>query len=46
MDINYWIEHLDSLPHQLFAITMASLYALALLFGTTYKIINMIVYFW
>ncbi len=45
MDINYWIAHLDSLPHQLFAITMAGLYALALVFGTTYKIINMLVYF-
>jgi hypothetical protein len=45
MDIQFWLEHSGSLFHQVFMIVMAVLYGMAYLFGTTYKVINILVYF-
>lgn len=45
MNLDYWLQHTDSLFHQIFMIVMGSLMGLAHLFGTTYKVINIFVYF-
>lgn len=45
MDLQFWIDNNESLPHQIFMITMGGLYLLAYLLGTTYKVVNIIVYF-
>jgi hypothetical protein len=45
MDIRFWIDHADSFLHQIFMIVMGSLYGLAFLFGTTYNVINIFVYY-
>ncbi|MEB8328638.1 hypothetical protein OO009_04660 [Flavobacteriaceae bacterium KMM 6897] len=45
MDIQFWIEHSGSLFHQIFMIVMGGLYGMAFLFGSTYKVVNILVYF-
>lgn len=45
MDIQFWLDHADSLFHQIFMIVMGSLFGLAYLFGTTYNVINIFVYY-
>lgn len=45
MDIQFWIDHADSLFHQIFMIVMGGLMAMASLFGTSYNVINILVYY-
>lgn len=45
MDIQFWINNADSLFHQLFMIVMGGLIGMAILFGTTYNVINILVYY-
>jgi hypothetical protein len=45
MDIQFWIDNADSLFHQIFMIVMGGLMAMAALFGTTYNVINILVYY-
>ncbi|SEB06636.1 hypothetical protein SAMN05443667_11928 [Flavobacterium gillisiae] len=45
MDIQFWIDHADSLFHQIFMIVMGGLVGMAALFGTTYNVINILVYY-
>ena len=46
MDVNYWIAHADSLFHQIFMIVMVGLLLLAYAFGTSYNMVNIVVYFY
>jgi hypothetical protein len=45
MDIQFWIDNADSLFHQVFMIVMGGLMGIAYLFGTTYNVINILVYY-
>jgi len=45
MDIQFWIANADSLFHQIFMIIMGGLAGIAHLFGTTYNVINILVYY-
>ena len=45
MNIQFWIDNADSLPHQIFMIVMGMLYAMAFVLGVSYKAINIYVYF-
>ena len=45
MDIQFWIENANSLFHQIFMIVMGGLLGIAYLFGTTYNVINILVYY-
>ncbi len=45
MDIQFWLDNADSLFHQIFMIVMGGLFGLAYLFGTTYNVINIFVYY-
>lgn len=45
MDIQFWIDNADSIFHQIFMIVMGSLMGTAYLFGTTYNVINIFVYY-
>ncbi len=45
MDIQFWIDNADSLFHQIFMIVMGGLLGIANLFGTTYNVINILVYY-
>lgn len=45
MDIQFWIDNADSLFHQIFMIVMGGLIGMAYLFGTTYNVINILVYY-
>jgi len=45
MDIQFWIDNANSLFHQIFMIVMGGLYGIAYVFGTTYKVINIFVYY-
>ena len=45
MNLDYWILHADSFLHQIFMIVMGILYAMAFLFGVSYKAINIYCYF-
>ena len=45
MDLQFWIDHGDSLFHQIFMIVMGMLIGLAHLFDTTYHVVNIFVYF-
>jgi len=45
MDLQFWIANADSLFHQIFMIIMGGLAGLAYLFGTTYNVINILVYY-
>jgi hypothetical protein len=45
MDIPFWIDNADSLFHQIFMIVMGGLMAMAAIFGTTYNVINILVYY-
>lgn len=45
MDIQFWLDHADSLFHQIFMIVMGGLFGLAYLFGTTYNVINIFIYY-
>lgn len=45
MDLHYWVENSGSFMHQIFMIVMGALYALAYLFGVSYKAINIYTYF-
>ncbi|MCG8250927.1 hypothetical protein [Tenacibaculum finnmarkense] len=45
MDTQFWIDNANSLFHQIFMIIMGGLYGIAYLFGTTYNVINILVYY-
>ena len=45
MDIQFWIDNADSLFYQIFMIVMGGLMGIAILFGTTYNVINILVYY-
>lgn len=45
MDIQFWLQYLDSLPHQLFIIVMGLLYGFAHLIGVSYQAMNIYSYF-
>lgn len=45
MDIQFWIDNSDSLFHQIFMIVMGGLMGISVLFGTTYNVINILVYY-
>jgi hypothetical protein len=45
MDIQFWLDNAGSLFHQIFMIVMGGLFGLAYLFGTTYNVINIFVYY-
>lgn len=45
MDLQYWVENSGSFMHQIFMIVMGALYALAYLFGVSYKAMNIYIYF-
>lgn len=45
MDIQFWLDNADSFFHQIFMIVMGGLFGLAYLFGTTYNVINIFVYY-
>lgn len=45
MEIQYWIDHADSLFHQIFMIVMGGLQGLAYITGTTYNEVNIFVYY-
>jgi len=45
MDIQFWVDNADSFLHQIFMIVMGCLYGLAFLFGTTYNVINIFLYY-
>jgi hypothetical protein len=45
MDIQFWIDNANSLFHQIFMIVMGGLYGIAYVFGTTYNVINIFVYY-
>jgi hypothetical protein len=45
MDIQFWINNADSLFHQIFMIVMGGLMGMAILFGTSYNVINILVYY-
>ena len=45
MDIQFWIDNADSLFHQIFMIVMGGLLGIAYLFGITYNVINIFVYY-
>lgn len=45
MDIQFWIENANSLFHQVFMLVMGSLMGIAYLFGTTYNVVNILVYY-
>lgn len=45
MDIQFWLDNAGSLFHQIFMIVMGGLVGLAYLFGTTYNVINIFVYY-
>lgn len=45
MDISLLLQHLDSLPHQLFIIVMGLLYGFAHLIGVSYQAMNIYSYF-
>lgn len=45
MEIQFWIDNAGSLFHQIFMIVMGSLMAIAAVFGTTYNVVNILVYY-
>ncbi|MEM8522301.1 hypothetical protein [Flavobacterium sp. PL12] len=45
MEIQFWIDNAGSLFHQIFMIIMGSLMAIAAVFGTTYNVVNILVYY-
>jgi hypothetical protein len=45
MELQFWIDHADSFFHQIFMIIMGGLIGIANLFGTTYNVVNIVVYF-
>lgn len=45
MDIQFWIDNADSFFDQIFMIVMGGLMGIAVLFGTTYNVVNIVVYF-
>lgn len=45
MDIQFWIDNANSLFHQIFMIVMGGLAGIAYVFGTTYNVINILVYY-
>lgn len=45
MNLQFWIDNADSLPHQIFMIVMGVLYAMAFVLGISYKALNIYVYF-
>lgn len=45
MDIQFWLDHSDSLFHQIFMIVMGGLGGLSCIFGTTYFVVNIFVYY-
>lgn len=45
MEIQFWIDNSGSLFHQIFMIVMGSLMAIAAIFGTTYNVVNILVYY-
>jgi len=45
MDLEFWIDHADSLFHQIFMVVMGGLYGIAYVLGTTYNVVNILVYY-
>ncbi len=45
MDTQFWLDKADSLFHQIFMIVMGGLGGIAYLFGTTYDVVNILVYY-
>lgn len=45
MGIQFWIDNAESIFHQIFMIVMGGLMGIAYLFGTTYNVINIFVYY-
>ena len=45
MEIQFWIDNANSFFHQIFMIVMGGLMGIAVLFGTTYNVVNIVVYF-
>jgi hypothetical protein len=45
MEIQFWIDNAESFFHQIFMIVMGGLMAIAAVFGTTYNVIIILVYY-
>ncbi|PZX53379.1 hypothetical protein LV84_03103 [Algoriphagus ratkowskyi] len=45
MEIQVWLDNSNSLFHQIFMIVMGGLYGVSFLFGTTYNVVNIFVYY-
>ena len=45
MEIQFWIDNASSIFHQIFMIVMGSLMAIAYIFGTTYNVVNILVFY-